>query len=157
MTVPHQADRADLLWRIHRHFAESKLTSFYLDAGWEICLCWSWRTWLDSTALGRQMTGPQAFPTQRQTKAAGCLPSLPSLHWTQQSLAKWQQTRACFPRWSGAAQTSMSVHFCATAFCSGICLIAISKVAHGSFQYLIIFSPQIQAFMLLQNITKIYL
>lgn len=36
MTVPHQADRADLLWRIHRHFAESKLTSFCLDARWEI-------------------------------------------------------------------------------------------------------------------------
>lgn len=68
-------------------------------------------------------------PTQQQTKAAGCLPSLPSLHWTQWSLAKQQQTRACFPCWPGAAQTSMSVHFCAAAFWGGICLIAIFKVA----------------------------
>lgn len=46
VTVPHQTDRADLLWRIHRHFAESKLTSFCLDAGWEISPCLGWKIWL---------------------------------------------------------------------------------------------------------------
>lgn len=67
MTVPHQTDRADLLWRIHRHFAESKLTSFCLDAGWEISLCLSWNIWQNNTVLlGLQTTG---FWTQSQGSA----------------------------------------------------------------------------------------
>lgn len=38
LTVLHHPDKADLLWRIHRHFAQSKLTSFCLDGRWEMSL-----------------------------------------------------------------------------------------------------------------------
>lgn len=142
MTVPHQTDRADLLWRIHWHFAESKLASLCLDAGWEISLCFSRNIWLilgcgpqslgsNPSAAGKVLT-PAPFPSTK-TSSTTSIPeaSLPLLA-------------------LDSTNFSIPAAFCTLMWFS---FLQFLKYPTGLFNILIIFSFWILAFMLLQNIT----
>lgn len=133
MTVPHQADRGDLLWRIHRHFAESKLTSFCLDAGWEISLCLSWNIWLNNAVLpGLRSTG---FWRQSQGRDGG----QGSLPWPRgaETSDTIGAAEGSFPLL--ALNSSNFLTFCTAALFKVDHLPAVFKISNYPLQYFDVF------------------